>query len=311
MDGRPGTSCGTGARLSSRKSLARIVTGRLGKLARKRIRPTLKAARDPDALVVTWWAGLPNWGDALTPALVRLLSGREPLPYHEVVNLRGHPVYGVIGSLLDGAAILNLELWGPGFKHPETRCWIRPKRVHAVRGPLTRDRLRGQGVSCPDVLGDPCLLLPRLYRPAPELERRPLGIVPHHSERDLPLVRELAQRDDVRLIEVVRRDTWGFVDEIVSCDVVASSSLHGLIAAEAYGVPTVWLELSGRLRGGRFKFHDYYGSVGRDGAEPLEAGPGTDIETIVEHRRDPVLDIDLDRLLEACPFRSAELRRAS
>ena len=34
--------------------------------------------------------------------------------------------------------------------------------------------------------------------------------------------------------------------------------MHGLLAADAIGIPNAWLKLSDRLRGGDFKFQDYY-----------------------------------------------------
>jgi len=38
--------------------------------------------------------------------------------------------------------------------------------------------------------------------------------------------------------------------------------LHGLILAEAYGIPTCRLVFSEKLLGGDFKFYDYYSGVG-------------------------------------------------
>lgn len=48
------------------------------------------------------------------------------------------------------------------------------------------------------------------------------------------------------------------LDQICSCEYIASSSLHGLIMSEAYDIPNLWIELSGKLMGGHFKFHDFF-----------------------------------------------------
>lgn len=51
-----------------------------------------------------------------------------------------------------------------------------------------------------------------------------------------------------------------FIDEIIKGKLVISSSLHGIILAEAYGVPAILLyEKDMNL----FKYKDYYHSTGR------------------------------------------------
>jgi hypothetical protein len=47
------------------------------------------------------------------------------------------------------------------------------------------------------------------------------------------------------------------VREIAACAAVLTTSLHGLIVADAYGIPAVWSTLAPDLIGGTFKFHDY------------------------------------------------------
>jgi hypothetical protein len=47
------------------------------------------------------------------------------------------------------------------------------------------------------------------------------------------------------------------IREIAASGVVISTSLHGLVIADAYGIPAVWTTLEPPLGGGAFKFHDY------------------------------------------------------
>ena len=75
---------------------------------------------------------------------------------------------------------------------------------------------------------------------------------------------------DVLVIDV-QRGPKEVVEDILSCELVLSSSLHGIITAHAYGIPAVWLELSGRLVGGGYKFHDYYSSFDRE-SQPVAYG---------------------------------------
>jgi len=46
---------------------------------------------------------------------------------------------------------------------------------------------------------------------------------------------------------------------LLDCGLVLSSSLHGLIFAEAFGVPARWLQLRGSAHSeGWFKYVDYF-----------------------------------------------------
>lgn len=52
------------------------------------------------------------------------------------------------------------------------------------------------------------------------------------------------------------------IDQIYSCQSILSSSLHGLICADAYNIPNLWLKQ--KLNEGDFKFLDYFASQGRE-----------------------------------------------
>jgi hypothetical protein len=52
-------------------------------------------------------------------------------------------------------------------------------------------------------------------------------------------------------------------NEITNSEFVVSSSLHGLIIADAFGIPNARLRISDRMPGGDWKFMDYFSSVGR------------------------------------------------
>jgi pyruvyltransferase len=52
-----------------------------------------------------------------------------------------------------------------------------------------------------------------------------------------------------------------FINELASCDYILSSSLHGLILSDAYGIPNKWISISNNLSGREFKFKDYYSTT--------------------------------------------------
>jgi pyruvyltransferase len=253
-----------------------------------------------------WWESK-NWGDALNPVLIRHLSGRDPVPVREFSqNLKHEPLYTVIGSILhlpvlqDQPVLKNTIIWGTGFIDASGRLQGRPRRVCAVRGPLTRDSMIKSGVFCPEIYGDPALLYPRFYRP--DIARRwKLGIVPHYADKGDPLVNRFMHSPEIRIIDI-EGGVNAVVDQVCSCSCIASSSLHGLILADAYRIPSVYLKISDRVLGHGFKFRDYFASVGRPETEPLAVSEQTTPDDILETGSCHRIDIDLDALLDACPF---------
>jgi pyruvyltransferase len=66
------------------------------------------------------------------------------------------------------------------------------------------------------------------------------------------------------MIDIQTTDWKSFVDQIKQCRKIISSSLHGLIIAEAYGIPTEWRDWGGGVIGDGWKFFDYYSATDRD-----------------------------------------------
>ena len=93
-----------------------------------------------------------------------------------------------------------------------------------------------------------------------------------------------------------------FIDSICSCEAIISSSLHGIIIADAYETPNVWISLDENHPDDNFKFKDYYLSVNKDISQPLNFDTITpqQIQIHIQHWQKP--DIDLDKLLSVCPL---------
>lgn len=289
-----------------RKLTKRIIATNGWRLSRQLfvdpVRRATARARAGDRIPVGY-CDIANWGDALNSVLVELLSGRA------VQHLEGvhHERYLVVGSVLD-AANARAEVWGSGFIKDGQNLTEPPKAIHAVRGPLTRAALLSQGIACPEIFGDPALLFPRFYDPVVPKRFR-LGIVPHYVDSGHPWVQAMALHPDVRVIDI-QSGVFGFVEQLKSCEAIASSSLHGLIAADAYGVPNLQILLSDKLIGGNFKFRDYRLSIGVAEPDILAVSRGLKVDDVISRCELHVLDIDLVKLLLACPFLSDDLRNA-
>ena len=94
---------------------------------------------------LVWWGGeednLPwNWGDQLNPWLFSKISG---VPYDDIKKFNAReendlPRYYCIGSILNHIKSEGAEVWGSGFENPYAGMSVKPTKIHAVRGPLTR-----------------------------------------------------------------------------------------------------------------------------------------------------------------------------
>ncbi|TGC11570.1 polysaccharide pyruvyl transferase family protein [Methanolobus halotolerans] len=272
----------------------------------KKIKPKISntilyACHKDNMLIATWWVGEggKNWGDALNPVIINKISGKKIINYEYIYSFKETPVYSVIGSILGRYNSSNLIVWGSGFI--STSSIIKKKvTVCAVRGPLTREKLLKQGIDCPEIYGDPALLYPLFYNPK-KTNKYKLGIIPHFVDQKNSGISKLEVYKNIIIIDILS-DTNSVVDQICSCEMIASSSLHGIIAADAYRIPSIWIELSNKIQGDRFKFYDYFSSVGRELEEPLFISEKSTPEEIYKSFREYTITIDLLKLLNACPF---------
>ena len=244
--------------------------------------------------VPLFWYDSPNWGDALNPYLLKCLSGRNAVLVERTFANR----FFAIGSILS-AANRHSEIWGSGFIKEGDSLTEAPRKIHAVRGPLTRIALLEMGVPCPEIYGDPALLLPRFYNPQVKKEHKE-GVIPHYTEKDHPWVNALRSQG-VFVIDV-ESGIEEFVQQVKSCHTILSSSLHGLICADAYGIPNVWIKISDRVIGGDFKFRDYRLSIGAPDPVPVIIEEDQPLDALCAKAVQYEIKLDLDRLLNACPF---------
>jgi hypothetical protein len=198
-----------------------------------------------------WWDGHPNFGDDLTPWL---LPNYGVLPIHRVASrarLAG------VGSILEFLpSDWEGVVWGSGLMHGEPHP-LPKANVLAVRGHLTRELI---GAPADVALGDPGILVSRL-RSKPR-QRWDVGLVPHGHHRQHAAFRALADTTGHRIRVVnVHQSAERVVREIAACASVITTSLHGLITADSYGIPAVWTTLDPPLGGGAFKFHDYESTI--------------------------------------------------
>ena len=184
----------------------------------------------------------------------------------------------VVGSVIESMQMQGFLIWGPGLIGPHcTDRLIRGDKVLAVRGPRTRDRLLLQHGINPLVLGDPALLAPRIFpvhsllaaarAPAAPVPSREVCFVIHWVDQSsmmqlCPLCMQHLVKNYVNLAAGVARGIAHFLQSLVTCKRVVSSSLHGVIFSHAFAIPAAAIQIGDRITGGSFKFVDHMHSVG-------------------------------------------------
>ena len=175
----------------------------------------------------------------------------------------------------------ELHVWGSGFLDPDSSAvWPQKLIFHSVRGPLTRARINQPLLP----LGDPGLLLPLMW-PKPATSTAMVTIVPHYTTHSAFLAKLRSSLPKHWRVVDVLGSPADIARAIASSEFVISSSLHGIITADAYGVPSCSMAPDTQIRGGRFKFQDYAAFRGRGLYGPVK------FETFLnEHNRIVVLD---------------------
>lgn len=268
-----------------------------------------------NAIPLTFWTVTTNFGDLLSPYLIEKMTGIKITSVQlkpgykrkfKYLRFRSSPFsYLAIGSII-GRANDRSIVWGSGAFGTEDKNTLNGKATYlAVRGPLTRNLLRISGIACPEIYGDPALLLPKVFHPQVKKKYK-VGVILRWAETKW---NELPSDSQVKKIYLGTDNIEGVLTEILECERIVSSSLHGIILADAYGIPSAWLS-SDTPKGLEFKFYDYFISVSKlQKSQHIDFSANElswdDISRQIEFN-DSSIVFDDKKLLRACPFISLD-----
>ena len=196
-----------------------------------------------------WWprGRSNNFGDILTHYI---LSHAAHL---DCIFDKSEP-FSAVGSTIR-LALDHTRVWGSGIIRTNEVMPSAPACL-AVRGPLTRGRILAAGLDCPEVYGDPAMLLPLLYTPSPLKKLPGVSLAPHFTQAFLRNLPDAAHYLDVEARSIA--DIEAIIDRIAASETVVTSSLHVFIMCVAYGVPVTVFQISGRtIHGDNVKFKDF------------------------------------------------------
>lgn len=248
-----------------------------------------------------YFDGLNNFGDVLNLYVLQRLLGVNVKKQHRTkANL------SAIGSVLEGflfkkfqlPVILNkkiLNIWGSGFiedvnrkRHPSQK-FSRNVNILALRGYLSKQRCENILNKNLDniALGDPGLLVSKLIDVSAIKKEHKVGIILHYVDKNSDLIKNIDLKD-YYLINI----EWNpikIIKEIAKCEVIFSSAMHGLIAADSLGIPNQWIQLSDNVYGKNYKFKDYYSVFTIENPLPVDL------------RTNKITDKTVEKVLEEYP----------
>lgn len=236
---------------------------------------------------------LNNFGDDLSLKIVERMVNGPVKVYTKRPKIQEKKLLA-LGSIFYFAATDDV-IWGTGINGKtlkKSHYTFTDLDVRAVRGPLTRQFLKDKfNIDSPEIYGDPALLLPYLFPEFKKKEKpsRKYLILPHY--RDIPLFPKGLYENIVYATEPWKE----IIEKILDSELVISSSLHGIIVAEAFGVPARML----RYPKGEFlfKYQDYYLGTGRSSFQYAQT-----VEEALSLGGEPPIEGNFQKLYEAFPF---------
>jgi len=262
--------------------------------------------REARSVRLNYYTRIPNVGDLANPTIV---EGVSQIPARRV-ELDAGPHLLAVGSVIS-AARPDSRVWGAGLMHPKYGFGqLRAENVWAVRGKKTIEELSKQQAGVPDMpFGDPGILLPDVLNIAPHPEPTyPIGIAAHYVDRKDPRVLALLAEDGVLDLNV-HQEPRAFMEQMAKCAVVVSSSLHGIIFAEALGLPNLWTKVTDKVAGEGFKFQDWYTTTARPQKAPHILGADERVSDLISKCEIRETIVDKTALAAAlCPERLEVVR---
>jgi len=207
-----------------------------------------------------------NYGDIISPEIATYMTGEK-----YIINTGSPPPRLLCCGSIVGVAQENDKVWGCGLISDSTPAPASKNITFAaVRGPLTRKKLIDAGFDVPEIYADSGILL-KFIHPGENVKNGPIGIVPHYADRALyfSITEKFKNDSRIKFIDIIGNPKT-ISAQIRSCSAIISSSLHGIVAAESFGIPAMFIRMGDRVVGGNFKFNDYYLGTGREPVKPIE-----------------------------------------
>ena len=128
-----------------------------------------------------------------------------------------------------------MHVWGAGTNKIDIKISGR-HFYHAVRGKESLKQI--DCVNKDLALGDPGLLASLMSERCTPSNCKRLGIIPHYLDKENKRLSAFLQNKSSKIIDVYDHPEK-VISEIRGCDFIISSSMHGLIISDAFGIPNI------------------------------------------------------------------------
>lgn len=219
-----------------------------------------------------------NFGDMLSPIIFEKLLGYKveysPRFFADAIgigsliqtflkpknNIKYNTMCSIEKNLLGPLFVMGSGFIGPyGYKGYLEE--FRRKMVFmAVRGKLSQQRIESiESKSYKELtLGDPGLLLSMLFEHKKVLTKYKYGLIAHRLDMEDTTINKLTDKLPNSVVINILGDFWQIVNNINECEIIVSTAMHGLIVADSFNIPNIWITVSDKIEGGTYKFNDYY-----------------------------------------------------
>ncbi len=204
-------------------------------------------------VALEYWDFEDNLGDFLAPVIVEWMLAQKGMNLQTICAGKKHLM--AVGSIL-GLGRFDAVVWGSGVNSFENAAHVTEQKkyrkydVRALRGPVSRQVMTANGYDCPELYGDPAILMPLIY-PGERKKGKDYVVIEHY----------LKQNSDAEKLDIKTTDYRSFIDRMLTAEIVYSSSLHGIILAESYGIPAVFI--GNGMEKEWLKYYDWYYATGR------------------------------------------------
>lgn len=218
-----------------------------------------------------WWTGKKNFGDLLTPELFTHFG------YAPIHAAPGEAQVIGVGSLLHMIPTdYSGTVLGTGMISDSP---MRFENAHfaVVRGELTKKNL---SIPADTPTGDMGLLAQHLAGSTTVSKKYSVGLIPHFVDKAHPWIGTVRrQLGDSGCVIDVQNTATNVIRQVNACELIISSSLHGIIVSDALGIPNIWIELSSQVIGDGFKFWDHNSSLNYE-QPPVKISPSIALKWI-------------------------------
>lgn len=258
--------------------------------------------------IKVYYAKLNNMGDLLNEYIIPAVTGKEIEHCENVVKFDvmgigscGGAIWGrkkksvkdyakdkVKGAMCFGA-MHPCAVWGTGFIEDFSSCrkltLIRKSTEFiALRGNLTKmtvEKAIGRRIN--PVLCDGGILSSLLVVP-PSSKKYEVGLIPHFHEMQIIKQKGIESAFQAKyhngIIINLKNEPLTVLRQISECEIIVSSSLHGCVVADSFGIPNLRVHFSD-IPGTGYKFDDYYSGYGLE-ISPVRVHQFEDIPAVYD-----------------------------